>query len=748
MTAQTDYYTSHFEDWSRNDDGVSLLKTTLQERDTTPVDVHKACERAADIVNDTWATKNQYAIPLFETDAPRPNGYYVRYKPDQEKIQYYNADKGHMHTIPVDQLTTTNIAHHLKWWLPNHNDTIDTLDDDLLPPNTIHATDPIATDDSTTLFDDIRSVVETERDAELEQNRSQFTSLDTSRPAHTQALKGPLIPLGNGHADTFTLALTTTKDEYGTEPDTDHELDLRDDAGIFEGNRYLAVVNDDNVDPVEVVADRVHTQRLELAAADDHVTPTSPTGSQLTDPSNTVWLYLLLNPTPYTRRLTAINNVADHHEKRQLLTGDAPIEFTPNEYAAPSTSIELNDSQERALIWADAATDCVCIHGPPGTGKTRTLTAVIEAAVDAGQTVLVTAHSNQAVDNLLVGDSTPTDPEIDTLHEIASRDDTDLTIARHGSHSQNRVVQLNYTDTSTKKADVVAATTNGAASFDTGTFDVAVLDEATQASRAASLIAFDAADQLVLAGDHRQLPPFSAGGDSDVNELRPSLFETLLTQYGDDLAVMLNTQYRMHEAIAAFPSEQFYDGSLETASRNADWTIEDFAPLLGIDMAGTERTPENGTSKYNLDEADAAARQVQQLLAAGVDPSDIGVISAYSRQVTEIQRRIGGLDEYTASGVQVDTVDSFQGSEREVIIVSLVRSNKNNQSGFLTLPEEGPRRLNVALTRARKRLVVLGDFETLGTVADGKAGCDSCAGLYEELAATIDEHGRLFHQHR
>jgi superfamily I DNA and/or RNA helicase len=198
---------------------------------------------------------------------------------------------------------------------------------------------------------------------------------------------------------------------------------------------------------------------------------------------------------------------------------------------------------------------------------------------------------------------------------------------------------------------------------------------------------------------------------------------------------MLRRQYRMHEAIVEFPDAAFYGGRLETADRNRDWTIDGLDPLVGYDVAGgEERTA--GSSYRNPAEAEIVADEVERLREHGLVQSDIGVITPYSGQIGCIENALAGRDVRTR-GIEVDTVDSFQGSEREAVVLSLVRSNDRGGSGFLTFGDEGERRLNVSLTRAKRRLVVVGDFETLGTVADHRDPEASCADVYAELRARL-----------
>jgi superfamily I DNA and/or RNA helicase len=304
------------------------------------------------------------------------------------------------------------------------------------------------------------------------------------------------------------------------------------------------------------------------------------------------------------------------------------------------------------------------------------------------------------------------------------------------------VVKKFYTDTPSDKANIVAATTNTASTFDKNEFDVGVIDEATQASRPATAIAVKCSKKIVLAGDHKQLPPYSADEGMQNKEMHISLFEYLIKRYGEDITVFLKRQYRMNESIAQFPSEEFYGGRLETAEQNQDWRIKDLKPLVGVDVPGEEKQPQDSNSYYNVPEAKEVAKHVTVLVNRhNVDPSDIGVITAYSGQIPKIKEEINNKNVSGSQHIVVDSIDSFQGAEKEAIIVSFVRCNKDNNSGFLELPNQGRRRLNVAITRARKRLVLIGDWETLATTPTYKQ--ESCAPVYGRLAETMRSNGTM-----
>ena len=198
----------------------------------------------------------------------------------------------------------------------------------------------------------------------------------------------------------------------------------------------------------------------------------------------------------------------------------------------------------------------------------------------------------------------------------------------------------------------------------------------------------------------------------------------------------------MNSKIANFASEAVCDRPLQHGPASDDWTIGDLKSIIGLNVAGDEETTDQTSSKFNSAETDVVARSVKHLLSYDVDTTDIGIITPYTAQIREIREALGDQGIDGRSNIKIDTIDSFQGSEREAIIVSFVRSNPYN-SGFLIFPDEGKLRLNVALTRARRRLVLVGNWETLSTVADHKSPDESSANLYAQLHDYLTEMGRL-----
>jgi predicted DNA helicase len=237
-------------------------------------------------------------------------------------------------------------------------------------------------------------------------------------------------------------------------------------------------------------------------------------------------------------------------------------------------------------------------------------------------------------------------------------------------------------------------------------FALAVVDEATQAVEPATYLALLRADRAVLAGDHLQLPPTVLSAAAQAGGLGLSLFERLAA--AGAAKVTLAEQHRMNARIMRYPSEALYGGALRAHPAVADHALDD-APLEVVDTSGRgfeESTPDGSDSKQNEGEAELAAAEVERVLALGVAPADVAVIAPYEAQVQRLRQLLAARLE---EGLEVDTVDGFQGREKDAVVVSLVRSNEAGEVGFLG----DVRRMNVALTRARRKLVVVGDGATV-----------------------------------
>jgi predicted DNA helicase len=285
------------------------------------------------------------------------------------------------------------------------------------------------------------------------------------------------------------------------------------------------------------------------------------------------------------------------------------------------------------------------------------------------------------------------------------------------------------------RSPILCATTTGLDADLIGSrrFDLLVIDEACQSTEPGCWIPLGRAGRVVLAGDHCQLPPTVLSVEAARQGFGVSLLERLVQHYGDGITRRLDVQYRMHEQIMDFSSSEFYEGSLKADDSVKAHLLCELpgvattplteVPVTFIDTAGAgyeEELEPDGESRLNPQEADLAARKIRALLEAGVPAEDIAVIAPYAAQVRRLRGLLAGVE-----GLEIDSVDGFQGREKEAVVLSLVRSNTEGEIGFLA----DVRRTNVALTRARRGLVVIGDSATLSVLPFYRRMCEYFEGI-------------------
>lgn len=447
-------------------------------------------------------------------------------------------------------------------------------------------------------------------------------------------------------------------------------------------------------------------------------------------------------------------------ELRDICLGNQPAE---RRKLFPLRFPWLNSSQEKAVNEVLAAKDVAIVHGPPGTGKTTTLVEAIYETLHRETQVLVCAQSNMAVDwiseklmdrgvNVLrMGNPTrvtdkmlsftyerrfeahPDYPELWGIRKTI-RDIQNNLKNRSGSQREtdrNRLSRLRYRETELtmqidrelfEEARVVACTLVGASHrlLEAHHFTTLFIDEAAQALEAASWIAIQKTDRIILAGDHQQLPPTIKCPESAQAGLSQTLMQKIATRKPATVS-LLTVQYRMHEAIMGFPSAWFYDNQLKAAPEVKERGILALdTPLVWVDTGGcewAEETSAEGPSRLNRKEAEVLMQQLQAYIERIgkerilEEHIDFGIISPYKAQVYYLRRLLKRTPFFKPirSLLTVHTVDGFQGQERDVVLISLVRANAAGQIGFLS----DLRRMNVAITRARMKLILLGDASTL-----------------------------------
>lgn len=698
-------------------------------------------------------------LPVHEPDSPTLTGEYVAYWEDDhgKGLHYIGAESGIEEYIDLEDASKSGLAYQLRFW-DRRYDFPSGITDGYIDDRPPHRPEPLTAIKPLTEHEVDQYIQDTYHFVRVELLQSHKESLEKLLEQDLEVTKP-----GNGKVGTadptFILSSVSCKVHLSQSPiQPDQTQTIEEEYGVYEGNTVVLFWEDDtdNYTSLDGKVTRTDGSTIHVNTnfgVIDHSTVSTGTVEEIS-------IRVVEKGIAETREREAFEQLAQRH--KNLLAGNREQTFSSplNEEFDPV--LDLNAYQEQAAVDALRADDVFCIHGPPGTGKTRTLVCIVAHAIQYEQRVLVCAHSNQAVDNIVVGESSQTDVDAASLHNVAEMlSEQSVKIGRVGS-SRDRVADLvddlyyvptDAPDEDYEELDIIATTTNTAAVIDNsgvGALDLVVIDEATQASAPATAIPFgrgrrvvsdpktvrhiSRGNRTVLAGDHKQLPPYVANEQMRADELHKSLFEHLITVYGDGLAQTLHRQYRMHEDIAEFASQEFYNGELEHGEENRSATIDGLNPLLVIDASGEEsRTDDH--SKYNPTEAGYVVAQVHKALESDVEPSDIGVITGYSGQRDEIRRQFKNqFERSVVTSIDVETIDKFQGGQREVIIVSFTRSNDQNNSGFLEHPpEDGKKRLNVAITRAKKRLVLIGDFDTLASPADHLTVDESCADSYARL---------------
>ena len=418
----------------------------------------------------------------------------------------------------------------------------------------------------------------------------------------------------------------------------------------------------------------------------------------------------------------------------------------------------LNQSQERAVNEVLWAKDVAVVHGPPGTGKTTTLVEAIYETLRRESQVMVCAQSNMAVDwiseklvdrgvaVLRIGNPTrvndkmlsftyerrfeahPDYPQLwsirKAIRELRSQKKRPDSWHQKMDRLKSRAteLELRIRQSLFGEARVIACTLTGAANrvLEGEKYSTLFIDEAAQALEAACWIAIRKAGRVIFAGDHCQLPPTVKSIAALKGGLSKTLMERIVEQK-PEVVTLLKVQYRMNEQIMRFSSDYFYNGEVETAPGITHRSILDYdLPMMWIDtedVDGKEEFIGESCGRINRAEAELTLSTLQEyfdkigknrILEESID---VGIISPYRAQVQLLRKMIRQKEFFRPYRrlISVNTVDGFQGQERDIILISLVRSNDGGEIGFL----RDLRRMNVAITRARMKLIILGNAATM-----------------------------------
>ena len=432
---------------------------------------------------------------------------------------------------------------------------------------------------------------------------------------------------------------------------------------------------------------------------------------------------LYFDDTSYKTMFAALREVAEAKGNRtarlrEVLLGKAPA---LRRETGPVRFPWLNASQEKAVNQVLCAKEVAVVHGPPGTGKTTTLVEAVYETLHRENQVMVSAQSNTAVDWIaekLVDRGIP----VLRIGNPTRVNDKMLAFTYERRFEAHSGLEIRIDTELFTEARVIACTLVGAASrvLERKRFSSLFIDEAAQAIEAACWIAISRADRVILAGDHCQLPPTIKCIEAARGGLGRTLLEKVVLHKPETVS-LLKIQYRMHEDIMRFPSRWFYHDELEAAPEVKYRGILDFdTPVSWIDTSELdlqEKAVAEGTGRLNTGEAELLVRELKNYMERiGIrrileEHIDFGVISPYRAQVHYLRHLLKKEPFFRPCRrlITVHTVDGFQGQERDVIMISLVRANEKGQIGFL----RDLRRMNVAITRARMKLLILGEAVTL-----------------------------------
>jgi ATP-dependent RNA/DNA helicase IGHMBP2 len=608
-------------------------------------------------------------------------------------------------------------------------------------------------------FKSLQDLLKTEReeDRQLYQKLTQTTSVSGRRANGLTWYPIAIRDTELGRGDYLTVELERT-----THHDIIHQFRFGMPAVLFSNH-------DAETNKIEGTISHVSGNKLKITLRTDELPDWARDGKLGID--------LLFDENSYDEMQQTLKLASSWAEKKEegklirILTGapEAVPRFGTDAVPRFETMARLNASQQAAVNKILSANDLAIVHGPPGTGKTTTLVQAIKAMIHRDrQQILVVAPSNTAVDllseklsdeglNVLrIGNPARVSERLlsltldykmtehshmkeirrmkkqasafmDMAHKYkrhfgkAERDQRKALFAEARNIMKEVDNSEQYiTGDLIGKAQVITATLVGANHYTIRNlkFSTVVIDEAGQALEPACWIPILKAQKVILAGDHCQLPPTVKSTEAAKNGLATTLLEKCVALH-PEAVVLLEEQYRMNEMIMGYSSGIFYGNKLKAHASVASHVLfSEDNPLVFVDTAGCgfdEKTEH--TSTYNPEEAAFLFKHLTQLVSALDDhyqpnnfPS-IAIISPYKQQIDVLKEQFlntTALQAYEHK-IAINTIDSFQGQERDIVYISMTRSNSENKIGFLS----DIRRMNVAMTRARKKLVVIGDSATL-----------------------------------
>ncbi len=614
----------------------------------------------------------------------------------------------------------------------------------------------------------LRALLQMEYDAEKENYRIMSERIGIDRKKRRGVCWHP-VSVGRSYYNSLNqLVVEIYRDKEQSADDIYEEMDV-DDCGQFEYGKPVQFFSVNTGNKIRYI-----TPAATVCYVDGCKMVLSVASAQTVveiEQTERLGVQLYFDETSYKVMFNAIDEVAavENNRLAQLRDIFAGMTAIGKLNMRPMCFPWLNRSQEKAVNEVLWAKDVAVVHGPPGTGKTTTLVEAIYETLRRETQVLVCAQSNTAVDWIaekLVDHGIPVlrignpsrvnDKMLSFTYERRFADHPDypelwairknirqIRENRKGSgnvHQKIARLRERAAELEMKihgclfgEARVVACTLIGAANkiMVGQKFSTLFIDEAAQAMEPACWVALRRAGRVILAGDHQQLPPTIKCYEAMKGGLGRSLMERIALKQ-PECVTMLNIQYRMNNGIMRFSSDWFYGGQVVSDKSVCHRSILDYErPIVWVNCDEQERYVADSHGRINKAEADLLLLHLQgyinkigieRCLEEGID---VGIISPYRVQTLYIKREIRRRAEFKRVRhlISVNTVDGFQGQERDIILISLVRSNEHGQIGFLS----DLRRMNVAMTRARMKLIIFGNEVTLSTSEFYKALLDYIA---------------------
>ena len=593
-------------------------------------------------------------------------------------------------------------------------------------------------ENSTLPIQRLRALLQMEYEAEREEYRVQSEQMSVERKVRRGICWWPLS-VGRSYYNSLNqLVVEVWKT---TDDDIDHS---------FEYGRPVVFFTPEKILPHTCTISYVEDDRMVVAVGSSQA---------LIDIQNVEQLgvQLYFDETSYRTMFSALDDVVNAKKNRLAQLRDLFAgQLKPEKYSfAPQRFPWLNPTQEQAVNEVLWAKDVAVVHGPPGTGKTTTLVEAIYETLHRETQVLVCAQSNMAVDwiseklvdhgvpVLRIGNPTRVNDKMlsftyerrfeshpdytelwslrkairDIREQRRKGESTHQKLARLRERAQE--LEMRIHESLFNEARVVACTLVGSANkvMVGQHFSTLFIDEAAQALEPACWIAIRRAGRVVLAGDHQQLPATVKCYEAQKQGLGRTLMERIVENV-PQCVTLLRVQYRMHDQIMRFSSDWFYEGKVESAPEVRYRSILDWdTPMMWVESPSPEAFVGTNHGRINKAEAELTISVLEQYVEKigrqryTDERLDVGIITPYRLQAQYLRLLLKKSETLRPirKTISVNTVDGFQGQERDIVLISLVRSNEHGQIGFLN----DLRRMNVAMTRARMKLIIIGDAQTL-----------------------------------